>query len=59
MPISLLPPLHVPDCRFAIETFATKLGVDTVAWLGSGLLLLNYAGAIAAAIAIPHVSQPR
>lgn len=41
------------DRKFQISTFATKLGVRNIAFLGSGLLLLNYLGAIAAAIYMP------
>jgi len=37
------------DKKFNIGTFATALGVRGVAFLGSGLLLANYIGAIAAA----------
>lgn len=33
-----------------IETFATKFGERAIACLGSGLLLLNYVGAISAAL---------
>ncbi|PON82414.1 Prenyltransferase [Trema orientale] len=40
--------------RFQISTFATKLGVRNIAYLGSGLLLLNYIGAIAATIYMPQ-----
>ncbi|EXB29328.1 Homogentisate phytyltransferase 2 [Morus notabilis] len=42
------------DRKFKISTFATKLGVRNIAFLGSGLLLLNYVGAIAAAIYMPQ-----
>ncbi|XP_062112291.1 homogentisate solanesyltransferase, chloroplastic [Humulus lupulus] len=42
------------DRKFQISTFATKLGVRNIAYLGSGLLLLNYIGAIAAAIYMPQ-----
>lgn len=41
------------DRKYGIETFATKLGVRNIAFLGSGLLLANYAGAIALAVALP------
>ena len=33
-----------------IETFATRFGVQNVAFLGSALLLTNYIGAISAAV---------
>ncbi|PON44906.1 Prenyltransferase [Parasponia andersonii] len=42
------------DRKFEISTFATKLGVQNIAYLGSGLLLLNYIGAIAATIYMPQ-----
>ncbi|KAL5545616.1 hypothetical protein UlMin_005303 [Ulmus minor] len=42
------------DRKFQISTFATKLGVRNIAYLGSGLLLLNYIAAIAAAIYMPQ-----
>ena len=41
------------DRKYGIETFATKLGVRKIAFLGSGLLLANYAGAIALALRMP------
>lgn len=41
--------------RFQISTFATKLGVRNIAFLGSGLLLLNYVAAIFAAVYMPQV----
>lgn len=41
--------------RFKITTFATKLGVRSLAFLGSGILLLNYVAAILAAIFMPQV----
>lgn len=41
------------DARFGIETFATRMGVRRIAFLGSGLLLANYAGAVALALALP------
>nr|GMD39695.1 homogentisate solanesyltransferase, chloroplastic [Ipomoea batatas] len=44
------------DRKFQISTFATKLGVRNIAFLGSGLLLVNYIGAVLAAIYLPHVS---
>ncbi|VVA15293.1 PREDICTED: homogentisate [Prunus dulcis] len=41
------------DRKFQISTFATKLGVRKIAFLGSGLLLLNYVGSIFAASFMP------
>ena len=38
------------DKKFNIDTFATKLGVKGVSYLGSGLLLANYVAAVAAAL---------
>jgi homogentisate solanesyltransferase len=38
------------DKKFNIDTFATKLGVKGVSYLGSGLLLVNYVAAVAAAL---------
>ncbi|XAR70058.1 homogentisate solanesyltransferase [Bertholletia excelsa] len=46
------------DRKFQISTLATKLGVRNIAFLGSGLLLLNYVGAILAAIFIPEAFRP-
>lgn len=43
-------------CRFQIATLATKLGVRNIAFLGSGLLLINYIGAVLAAIYLPQVN---
>ncbi|KAI5076094.1 hypothetical protein GOP47_0008159 [Adiantum capillus-veneris] len=43
------------DRKFQISTFATKLGVRNIAFLGSGLLLMNYLGAIVAACILPEV----
>eukprot|EP00884_Botryococcus_braunii_P013088 jgi/Botrbrau1/21780/Bobra.0190s0007.1 len=43
------------DRRFQIETFATRLGVRRIAFLGSGLLLANYVGAITYALRQPGV----
>ncbi|KAG6509303.1 hypothetical protein ZIOFF_034696 [Zingiber officinale] len=43
------------DRKFQISTLATKLGVRNITFLGSGLLLVNYLGAIAAAIYMPQV----
>ncbi|XP_060668728.1 homogentisate solanesyltransferase, chloroplastic isoform X2 [Ziziphus jujuba] len=42
------------EWRFQISTFATKLGVRNIAFLGSGLLLLNYIASIAASIYLPQ-----
>ncbi|KAK2647369.1 hypothetical protein Ddye_014858 [Dipteronia dyeriana] len=42
------------DRKFQISTFATKLGVRNIAFLGSGLLLVNYIAAIWAAIYMPQ-----
>ncbi|KAF9609176.1 hypothetical protein IFM89_013566 [Coptis chinensis] len=42
------------DRKFQISTLATKLGVRNIALLGSGLLLVNYLGAISAAIYLPQ-----
>ena len=42
--------------RFQISTLATKLGVRNIAFLGSGLLLINYVGAVLAAIYLPQVN---
>ncbi|KAH9674125.1 homogentisate solanesyltransferase [Citrus sinensis] len=44
------------DRKFKISTLATKLGVRNIAFLGSGLLLLNYIAAILAAIYMPQLS---
>ena len=38
------------DKKFGIETFATRMGVRNIAYLGSGLLVANYLGAIALAL---------
>nr|AKM76577.1 AT3G11945-like protein [Pelargonium exstipulatum] len=43
------------DRKFQISTLATKLGVRNIAYLGSGLLLLNYVASILAAIYMPQV----
>lgn len=43
------------DRKFQISTFATKLGVRNITFLGSGLLLLNYFTAIVAAYIFPEV----
>ncbi|KAB2631482.1 homogentisate phytyltransferase 2 [Pyrus ussuriensis x Pyrus communis] len=42
------------EWRFEISTFATKLGVRNIAFLGSGLLLLNYVGCVFAASLMPE-----
>ncbi|XP_049396097.1 homogentisate solanesyltransferase, chloroplastic [Solanum stenotomum] len=42
------------DRKFQISTLATKLGVRNIAFLGSGLLLTNYIGAVVAAIYMPQ-----
>ena len=41
------------DRQHGIETFATRLGVRRISWLGTGLLLANYVGAVVAAAALP------
>lgn len=38
------------DKKYGINTFATAMGVRRITALGSGLLLVNYVGAIAAAV---------
>ncbi|KAG9451395.1 hypothetical protein H6P81_011360 [Aristolochia fimbriata] len=43
------------DRKFQISTFATKLGVRNISFLGCGLLLVNYIGAIVAATYMPQV----
>ncbi|MCO5577511.1 hypothetical protein L7F22_031342 [Adiantum nelumboides] len=45
------------DRQFQISTFATKLGVRNITFLSSGLLLLNYIGAIVAACIYPEVTN--
>lgn len=42
--------------RFQISTLATKLGVRNIAFLGTGLLLINYIGSVLAAIYMPQVN---
>lgn len=42
-----------------IQTFATRLGMRRVAWLGSGLLLANYVGGALAAAANPVALNAR
>lgn len=46
------------DKKFGIETFATRLGVRGTAFLGSGLLGINYVGAMAVAILAPSGFNP-
>ncbi|XP_038976241.1 probable homogentisate phytyltransferase 2, chloroplastic [Phoenix dactylifera] len=43
------------DRKFQISTLATRLGVRNIAFLGSGLLLANYLGAILVAIYMPQI----
>lgn len=48
--------LHlINNYRYQISTFATKLGVRNIAFLGSGILLMNYIVSILAAIYMPQV----
>lgn len=42
------------DRRYQISTFATKLGVRNISFLGSGILLMNYVVTILAAIYMPQ-----
>ncbi|WOL08060.1 putative homogentisate phytyltransferase 2, chloroplastic isoform X1 [Canna indica] len=42
------------DRKFQISTLATKLGVRNISFLGSGLLLANYLGAVVVAIYMPQ-----
>lgn len=42
--------------RFQISTLATTLGVRNIAFLGSGLLLINYVGSVVAALYMPQVN---
>ncbi|KAG8648794.1 hypothetical protein MANES_08G039400v8 [Manihot esculenta] len=42
------------DRKYKISTLATNLGVRNIAFLGTGLLLLNYIGAVCAAIYMPQ-----
>ncbi|CAA7016161.1 unnamed protein product [Microthlaspi erraticum] len=42
------------DRKFQISTLATKLGVRNIAFLGSGLLLVNYISAISLAFYMPQ-----
>jgi len=49
--------LHVSiNFRYQISTFATKLGVRNIAFLGSGILLMNYIVSVVAAIYMPQVN---
>lgn len=41
------------DMQFQINTFATRLGVRNIALLGTGLLMLNYIGAVVLALKWP------
>ena len=41
------------DKKYDIKTFATTFGVERVSWMGIGLLLANYVGAIAVATLFP------
>ncbi|KAM7524632.1 hypothetical protein LguiA_014534 [Lonicera macranthoides] len=42
------------DRKFQISTLATTLGVRNIAFLGSGLLLINYVGSVVAALCMPQ-----
>ncbi|KAL5141830.1 Homogentisate solanesyltransferase, chloroplastic [Glycine soja] len=42
------------DRKYQISTFATKLGVRNIAFLGSGILLVNYIVSVLAAIYMPQ-----
>lgn len=42
------------DRKFQISTLATKLGVRNIAFLGTGLLLINYIGSVLAAVYMPQ-----
>ncbi|WVY95992.1 hypothetical protein V8G54_028143 [Vigna mungo] len=42
------------DRKYQISTFATKLGVRNIAFLGSGILLMNYIVSVLAAIYMPQ-----
>ncbi|KAK7244703.1 hypothetical protein RIF29_39529 [Crotalaria pallida] len=42
------------DLKYQISTFATKLGVRNIAFLGSGILVMNYVVSILAAIYMPQ-----
>lgn len=41
------------DIQFKIDTFATRLGVRNIALLGTGLLMMNYIGAVGLALKLP------
>ncbi|KAL5845613.1 hypothetical protein ACOSQ3_009137 [Xanthoceras sorbifolium] len=43
------------DVRIYIRTLATKLGVRNIAFLGTGLMLLNYVVGVLAAIYMPQI----
>ncbi|KAH7568441.1 hypothetical protein JRO89_XS07G0298900 [Xanthoceras sorbifolium] len=43
------------DRKYQIETLATKLGVRNIAFLGTGLMLLNYVVGVLAAIYMPQI----
>jgi homogentisate solanesyltransferase len=47
------------DKRFNISTFATNLGVRKISFLGAGLLLANYVGAVVAAFYLPHAFKTK
>ncbi|CAM8892017.1 unnamed protein product [Rhodiola kirilowii] len=47
------------DRKFQISTLATKLGVRNIAFLGTGLLMINYIGAILAAVYMPQAFRIR
>ncbi|QCE05328.1 homogentisate solanesyltransferase [Vigna unguiculata] len=42
------------DRKYQISTFATKLGVRNIAFLGSGILLMNYIISVLAAVYMPQ-----
>ncbi|KAK7817189.1 homogentisate solanesyltransferase, partial [Quercus suber] len=42
------------DIKYQISTFLTKLGVRNIAFLGTGLLLVNYVASVLAAIYMPQ-----
>lgn len=47
------------DRKYNISTFATKLGVRNISFLGAGLLLANYIGAVVAGLCYPQAFRPR
>ncbi|KAG0611423.1 hypothetical protein M758_7G140000 [Ceratodon purpureus] len=47
------------DKKFNISTFATNLGVRKISFLGAGLLLANYVGAIVAAFYLPQAFKTK